>query len=364
MLRIVFLLLVLSFLSCTSKKDEIETPVINQMYFPPIGSSNWESVSPESLKWKTENLNDLYDFLATNDTRALIILKNGKIVVEKYWGNDILNSSPFTQNSNWYWASAGKSLTSFLVGLAQQEALVNIEDKSSKYLGEHWTDLPLEKENLITIRHQLCMNTGLDYAVEDLDCTEPSCLQYKTDAGNQWYYHNAAYTLLEEVVSNASGISYNQFTDERLESKIGMNGTWIPSGYNNVYWSTARDAARFGLLILNNGNWENQSIMTDSIYFNAMINSSQDLNPSYGYLWWLNGKNTLMLPGFTNAFQYSLSPLAPVDLVAAMGKNGQFIDVIPSENLVVVRFGNTPDNSLVPVTFQNEMWGKIMNIIH
>ena len=48
--------------------------------------------------------------------------------------------------------------------------------------------------------------------------------------------------------------------------------------------------ARFGLLILNKGNWDGNQIMTDTNYFNQMLNSSQSLNESYGYLWWLNGK--------------------------------------------------------------------------
>ena len=57
--------------------------------------------------------------------------------------------------------------------------------------------------------------------------------------------------------------------------------------------------ARFGLLILNNGNWDGNQIMTDTNYFNQMLNSSQSLNESYGYLWWLNGKTSYMLPGLS-----------------------------------------------------------------
>jgi CubicO group peptidase (beta-lactamase class C family) len=212
-------------------------------------------------------------------------LKEGKIAVEKYWGNNILNTASFDQNTNWYWASAGKTLTAFLVGLAQEKGLLDIQDKTSDYLGPNWTSLPPEKENLINIRHQLTMTTGLDYHVPDIFCTDPECLQYGQDAGTQWFYHNAPYTLLEQVVSNAAGVPYNQFTDTELESQTGMSGQWIRSGFNNLYWSTARDAARFGLLILNKGQWKDTPVMTDIDYYNAMITPSQDLNPSYGYLW-------------------------------------------------------------------------------
>lgn len=361
-LMIPFLILLLW--SCDQKNEDMPSPAGgDELYFPPLNSDSWSTSSPENLNWNIEQLEDLYNFLSTNNTRAFIILKGGKMVVEKYFGNNILNTAPFDQNTNWYWASAGKSMTAFLVGLAQEKGLLDINDKSSDYLGANWTSLPADKQNLITVRNQLTMTTGLDYQVQDLNCTDPDCLQYRADAGTQWFYHNAPYTLLEKVVSNAAGITYNQFTDNELESKIGMNGQWIMSGYNNVYWSTARDAARFGLLVLNEGSWEEVPIMADSDYFNDMVNTSQNLNLSYGYLWWLNGKGSVIFPGLPNSFNLSLAPNAPDDLFAAMGKNGQIIAVVPSENMVVVRMGEAPADALVPVQFHDEMWEKIGEII-
>ena len=208
------------------------------------------------------------------------------------------------------------------------------------------------------------MTTGLDYNVSNPDCTSPECLQYKADAGSQWYYHNAPYTLLEYVVSNAAGENYNEFTDLNIESKIGMNGSWIPLGDNNVYWSTPRDAARFGLLLLNKGKWSDNQIMSDMDYYDAMTTSSQSLNPSYGYCNWLNGKPSIIFPGLPTSFNVPLSINAPSDLFAAMGKNGQFIDVVPGRKIVVIRMGEAPDNSLVPITFHDDMWIKINAIIN
>lgn len=207
------------------------------------------------------------------------------------------------------------------------------------------------------------MTTGLDYGVSDIDCTDPSCLQYKADAGDQWFYHNAPYTLLQTVVSNASGLSYNDFTNQALESKIGMNGHWKNVNENSVFFSTARDAARYGLLLLNKGKWDNQTIMTDNDYFNAMTHSSQILNPSYGYLFWLNGKSSIILPGLPTSFQQQLSDHAPADLFAGIGKNGQYVDIVPSRDLVVIRMGESPDVSPVPTVFHDQMWEKIMHVI-
>jgi hypothetical protein len=95
-----------------------------------------------------------------------------------------------------------------------------------------------------------------------------------------------------------------------------------------------------------------------------MIQSSQGLNPSYGYLTWLNGKGKAMFPGSQIVFNTDLAPNAPKDMYAAMGKNGQLINVVPSQNLVVVRVGDAPgDNGEVPVTFNNDIWKYLNKVI-
>lgn len=362
-LKTVVVLVFTCILFACSGEDDVKPEVPDEeeaeLYFPPIQGSEWETTPSEELGWNETQFNELFTFLEENNTRAFIILKNGKIVIEKYWGNTITGTSTFNTSSQWYWASAGKSLTATLVGIAQQEGLLDINDKTSDYLGEGWSSMPLEKENLITIRNQLSMTTGLDYEVSDIDCTEPSCLLYKNDAGSQWYYHNAPYTLLEQVIENASGISYNTYTNQKLESTIGMKGQWISQGYNNVYWSSPRDMARFGLLILNKGKWKNNILLSDENYYNQMLNSSQDLNPSYGFLWWLNGKASIIIPGLPLSLNFKLANQAPDDLVAAMGKNGQILDIVPSQNLVVVRMGDAPDSSLISLEFHNQMWARL-----
>lgn len=355
--------LISAILSCKKETPTPNPPTSTALYYPPTNSTHWENVSMARLNWSVADTADLYNFMQNKGTRAFIILKDGKIVIEKYWGKNILNTADFNQNTNWYWASAGKTLTAFLVGLAQQDGLLNINHKTSQYLGSGWTSLSQQQEDLILIKHQLTMTTGLDYTTGDLDCTNPNCLQYKADAGTQWYYHNAPYTLLESVVSAAANTSYQVFTNQKIKQPTGMNGSWLPLGNNNVFWSDARSAARFGLLLLSKGKWNTTQIMTDQNYFNAMVNSSQTLNPSYGYLTWLNGKSGIVLPGLPNSFPIPLSANAPQDLFAAMGKNGQYIDVVPSQNLVVIRLGEAPDSNLVPTAFHDEMWEKINAVI-
>ncbi len=365
LLSTIMLVFLLSTTSCKKDNALPDTPLNPpaNLYFPPTNSTAWQDTTPESMGWNTEAQATLLNYLSTHKTRAFVVLKDGKIVVEQYWGNTILNTGEFGPDSQWYWASAGKTLTALMVGIAQTEGHLHINDITSTYLGTGWTSMPPEQENNIRIRHQLTMTTGLDYTTEYLDCTSPNCLYYKAEAGTQWYYHNAPYTLLDEVISSATGKNYQSYTHEKVGNKIGMQGNWVKLGNNNVYWSTAREAARFGLLLLNKGTWQSTTVLQDTTYFKAMASSSQALNPSYGYLTWLNGKGSLVMPGSPASLPTSLAPDAPVDLFAAMGKNGQFIDVVPSKNLVVIRFGEAPDNSLVPAVFHNEMWKYIMEMV-
>ncbi len=248
-----------------------------------------------------------------NSYNAFILLKDGKIVLEKYF-------ETFSQDSIWYWASAGKTITSFLVGKAQEEGYLSINDTASKYLGQGWTSCTNAQESKITIRNQLTMTSGLDDGVPDDDCTADTCLKYLADAGTRWSYHNAPYTLLHGVLEDATNTTINNYTQTKLKNRIGMTGAWLPSGSNVVYYSKARSMARFGLLISNNSIWGTDTIMKDPIYKSQMINTSQQINKSYGYLWWLNGKSSYMLPTLQNIFPGSYAPEAPTDMYSALGK--------------------------------------------
>lgn len=351
---------VIAFCLASCNKQEDPQPK-REFYFPPVGTNTWETVNPADLDWDISNIQGLRDFLQSSNTRAFIILKDGKIVIEEYFGTQ-LTGGVFNAGSTWYWASAGKVLTASLVGIAQQQERINIQNKSSDYLGQGWSSLTPDQENKITVRHHLTMTTGLDEMVMNSDCTLKACLRFKAEPGTRWAYHNAPYTILDKVIEAATGQTFDNFFLQQLRNKIGMDGTWIRLDYNNVYFSTARSMARFGLLLLNEGNWDEEEIISDKAYFQSMINTSQNINLAYGYLTWLNGKNSIMVPGIQTAFSTKLCPPAPDDMYAAMGKNGQIINVVPSKGIVVVRMGDAPDEAGVPFTFQNELW-EILNAI-
>jgi CubicO group peptidase (beta-lactamase class C family) len=206
------------------------------------------------------------------------------------------------------------------------------------------------------------MTTGLDDGVPNPDVTSPNNLQYLADAGERWAYHNAPYTLLDTVIESAVNLSFETYFNAKLRNPIGMDGQWLWVGDNHVYFSTARSMARFGLLIQNGGIWQTTR-MIDSAYLQQATTRSQDINHAYGYLWWLNTSNQFMLPGTQIKFPGNYAPNAPVDMYAALGKNGQFLCIVPSLDLVLVRMGENPDNSLVPVLFLDDIWEQLNKII-
>lgn len=341
------------FLNCSSDSDSPEDTPSESMYFPPISGNVWETKPMSELGWNESEVQPLLTFLEEKHTKGFIILVNGRIVMENYFNGH-------TATSPWYWTSAGKTLTTATIGIAQQEGLLNINDKVSDYLGTGWTSAPLAKENLITNKHLLSMTSGLDDGMGNGN--SPAELHYLADAGTRWAYHNV-FEKLQDVIADATNQSFNAYFTSKLKNKIGMTGTWLAVDEFNVYWSTTRSTARFGLLSLNKGMW-NSEIIVPEAYMMEAISPSQSLNNAYGYLWWLNGKANYRLPQTQLQFPGSLIPNAPADMVCGLGKNDQKIYIIPSKKMVVIRLGEVADGENFALSdFDNQLWAKISAVI-
>jgi len=237
---------------------------------------------------------------------------------------------------------------------------LTINNKVSDYIGTGWTSAQLEKENLITCKNLLSMNSGLNDLSDNISAEN---LQYIADAGDRWAYHRV-FLKLQDVVSTASNQTWTSYFNTNLKDKIGMSGSWIPFENTNVYWSTTRSMARFGLLTSANGKWEDTQIISED-YLNDATNTSQSINLAYGYLWWLNGKSTYHLPQTQIEFSGSLIPNAPNDMYCALGKNDQKIYIVPSKKLVIIRMGESAEGSNFALSdFDNELWEKINAFIN
>ncbi|WP_179018449.1 serine hydrolase domain-containing protein [Winogradskyella forsetii] len=349
------LVIIVTLLSCSSDDSapDNQDQQNEAIYFPPLNSDTWETKSISELNWNEAELQPLLDFLEEKNTKSFMILHKGKIVEEHYF-NGHTNSTP------WYWASAGKTLTTAVTGIAEEEGLIDINNKVSDYLGTGWTSAPLEKENLITCKNLLSMNSGLDDTLGD--DVSPSNLQYITDAGSRWAYHNV-YVKLQDIVAQSSNTNWDDYFDLKLKNKIGMSGSWIALGSLSVYWSNTRSMARFGLLTSAHGKWESEQIIPET-YLNDATNTSQPINEAYGYMWWLNGKSTYHLPQTQFEFPGELITNAPNDMYAALGKNDQKIYVVPSKNIVVIRMGESAEGENFGLSnFDSEFWEKLNALI-
>ena len=133
-----------------SEEEEVDNAVI---YFPPIDTDTWEQTTVADLAWNVTAEQPLLDFLEENNTKSFMVLYEGRIVMEAYFGNH-------SASLPWYWASAGKTLTSTTVGIAQDEGLLSIHDPVADYIGTGWTSAPADKENLITNKNLLSHGFG------------------------------------------------------------------------------------------------------------------------------------------------------------------------------------------------------------
>lgn len=351
----ILLLMLLSSIGCSKNNEPEPIDPNTSMYFPANSGTAWETVSATQLDWNTNAIADLKTFLSQKNTKSFLILVNGRIVIEEYFNGH-------TSTTEWEWNSSGKTLVATTTGIAQQENLLSIHDKASDYLGTGWTNMPLEKENLITVKHLLSMTSGIDDTKQLV--IKPN-LTYVADAGTRWAYGNV-FQKLTGIVAEAGNKDFETYFNEKLKNKIGMDGRWNFGTIFTIYHSSARSMARFGLLALNKGKWKEEQIVNEA-YFTESTGTSQSINPSYGYLWWLNGKEKFMLPTNQAVFNGTLVPNAPADMYAAMGAKDQRVYVIPSKKMVVVRMGNASDadNPEFAVSgFDNLLWEKINAVIN
>jgi CubicO group peptidase (beta-lactamase class C family) len=282
---------------------------------------------------------------AADESSCLLVIRHGQLVFERYWGGATRWSTP----PSW---SIAKSYTSVLVDIALERGdLANLDQPVADYIPS-WRGTAREA---ITLRHLLSMTSGLQWSAFDdyvtlatlsTDNTQHALDESLGEApGARWTYDNAAVQVLEQVFRSATGDTIEAYAQEHLWSRLSMQASWRhdgaghPTTYANVL-ASCRDHARFGYALLHGGQWSGEQVIPP-LYLAEALRPSQPFNRAYGYLFWLNGEapaqDAMMQPWPGRAVPY-----APADLFAARGFGNQFIDVIPSLDLVVVRFGADP----------------------
>jgi CubicO group peptidase (beta-lactamase class C family) len=315
-----------------------ETPV-------PYPSPDWPIGTPASVGLDATKLDEAASVAEGDGSYCLLVIRHGLLVYERYFAG----TDATTPHKSW---SLAKSYSGTLVGIAIDRGEIHgLDDSIADYVPE-WQGTD---RAAIKVRDLVSMTSGLQWsAFQDYvqmatlasDDTQFALGLPLTDPpGSKWIYHNGAVQLLEPLFRNATGLTIEQYATQHLWSKIGMSASWAhdpaghPTPYANVL-ASCRDHARLGYLYLHGGRWAGQQVVSSS-WVTQALTPSQLWNRAYGFLFWLNGE-TPAIDAMMEAWPDNMVPFAPRDLFAARGFGNQFVDVIPSLDLEVVRFGTDP----------------------
>lgn len=332
----------------TSPRD-VPHGLIAPLVFPTTDAS-WPTVNPATAGWDVVKLNAALDFAGSRDSRAIVILQDGKLLAERYW----------TVNSNFMRdiASAQKSVVSVLIGIAVDKQLLSLDERVSTILGAGWSNTGVLAEARITVRHLLTMTSGLT-----------TSLGLQATPGTTWLYNNDAYHRLRMILEQRTGLGIQALSQAWLFNPLGATRSeWVQRPETDSkgmpLWGltmSARDLARFGLLLQAGGLWAGTRVVS-SAYLNTATQSSQTLNPAYGHLFWLNGKAFTLIPPLSARIDGPLIPSAPQDVFAGLGKDDQKVYVSRSLGLVVTRLGQQAGTRSAETLsdFDEELWARIM----
>ena len=273
------------------------------------------------------------------ETVSVVVLRNGKLVAERY----APGFGPFTANRTW---SVGKSITGTLAGMAVKAGEVRVEAPAD-ILSWHMPSLRLpDPRAAITLDNLLRMGSGLhsDTAGNRTDAIyfggvpvdeETTAWPLEASPGTRFRYANNDILLVARVLMATNRDEQPEnYADHRLFAPLGMDHTIAERDWHGNYvlssqvWSTARDFARLGQFWLQDGVWAGRRLLPAGWmkYMTTPSGPQPESGPGYGATLWLFGPTQGL----------------PEGSYAAQGNRGQYIMVIPSQQLVVVRRGEDP----------------------
>ena len=309
----------------------------------------WQHADPAKLGFDPRAMKGIARQAKATGTTCLLVARKGKVVGEWNW-QDVTADTPREV------FSMTKSVTSTLVGMAQADGDLDIDQKAKRYV-EEWRGT---KSRTVTIRDILSNDSGrfwdpaVDYGQlpQARDRTQFAIdLKQQYPPGAVWAYNNAAIQTLDRVISRATGTTTLEYAAERLFAPIGMAHTRMtsdPAGNTNTFFgvqTTCEDMARFGYLFLRQGRWLDDRIVPKSWVRAAVARPSQQHNAAYGFLWWLNRRGPIIGPLTSDAPGQPEPPVgqaipgAPANVFTAQGLGGQVVLVDPGSQTVVVRIG-------------------------
>ena len=347
-LGLIFFSVLLILLSCSKDEDRIivpedgyDWPNTTRDYWPTEG---WQTAELQDHQMRVSSM-DRANAFAENDplARALLVVKDGYLVYENYYGS----GGPNESTNLW---SVTKSFTSALVGFMMDDGILTSTDAR---MADLMPDYPEFGE--ITLQHVLTHTTGLKWAEEgplwvewifsDDWVAHALARGLERQPGSRFKYSSGNTHFLTALVHHKGGINPGELAKNRLFDPLGIPFETLEEPIEYRSWNdyilplpqrwrrdpqgietasfglylTARDMAKFGYLYLNRGRWENRQLLSQSWVETSTKDHERNIygRYSYGYQWYLtyvDGEPAFLASGF----------------------GGQIIGVVPSLDLVVV----------------------------
>ncbi len=312
--------------------DKATTSKVSQ-YWP---DKKWRTSSPQEQGMSSEKLLEMINLIQKQqiDIHSIVIIRNGYKVLDASF-------FPYKSDLKHSIFSCTKGVTSTLMGIATEEGdIKDINQKVVDFFPEYTIENLDEAKKNLTLSHLLTMTTGLEWKENgSYDGTDSwvqtrwsgNYVQYilnnpmSQDPGTSFYYNSGASHLLSAVLQKSTGQNTYDYATRKLFEPLGIKEVFWesdPQGVNiggtNLFMS-AQDMARFGYLYLRNGCWNGKQLVSESWIKEATTKHVDTPNAiagrdGYGYQWWMNS-----FGGYS-----------------ARGYGGQYIFVIPEEDLVVV----------------------------
>lgn len=320
----------------------------------PVPGDTWERTDPAAAGFDAAKLDALATRAEQAGSSCLVVTRGGRLVSEWYWRG----ATPETEREAF---SVTKSVTSILIGIADDSGALSLDDPAARYI-PRWSETPAEA---VTVEHLLSNDSGrhwdpaTDYA--QMALREPDktafaiALPQDHAPGEVWAYNNSAIQTLDAVLEAATGQDPAEYARERLLEPIGMRHSRLThdaAGNTLTFMglrTTCRDLARFGLLVARGGEWAGEQVVSRAYVEAATAAPSTPLNAAYGYLFWLNRAGRIASPLVATTGEADDSPTegqlvpdAPDDTVWALGFRNQIVAIVPSLDLVAVRLGDAP----------------------
>jgi CubicO group peptidase (beta-lactamase class C family) len=278
------------------------------------------------------------------DTRAIVVVHDGRIVAERY-------APGFDKDTRLLGWSMSKSVTASLIGTLIASGALKLDAPAPV---QEWT-VAGDKRHAITLRNLLTMSSGLAFKEAYDPGTDATTMLFlghdmagyaatrplAHKPGTVWAYSSGTANILSRIAFQKSGgtlAAYEAYARAHVFGPAGMTsavfepdetGNFVGSSY---LYASARDWARFGLMILNRGTIDGVRVLPQSFTDFVCTPAPADPSKGYGAQFWLNGLDKPGLRGF---------PHLPADYCAAEGFNDEFVAIFPSRKAVIVRLGWT-----------------------